>query len=496
MTGGDLLELGASALAGMVRAGRVRADTAVQASLDAARDAGALNAFTAVHSSPRAALAAATRIGGRAADTRKGARGPGGGALAGVPVAVGDDLADLALPTTAGSRILAGYVSPYEATAVARLLDAGAVIVGKTNVDEFGMGWGTEHSAYGPTRNPAAPGRTPGGAAGGAAAAVAAGVVRVAFGNDAGGAVRQAAAGCGVVGVRPTYGRVSRSGLAGHAPSLDQVGAFGRTVDDAAAALEAVGGRDPRDATSADIAVPALRPPAGPVEDGRPLKGLRVGRPREYFDDGVDPELRARVDSALALVRDLGAEVKELSLPSTRLALAAYHAVAAAEAASSLARYDGVRFGWRAAADDGDAVTAATRTAGFGAEVVRRVVLGTHLLSDADGDAHYRRAQDARARVAHDFADAFEDVDLLLTPTTPGPALPVGAAAGPSPAALRHDAFTAPASLAGLPAASVPAGRVAGSPVGVQLVARHFGEAVLLRAAAALERALGPEAHA
>jgi aspartyl-tRNA(Asn)/glutamyl-tRNA(Gln) amidotransferase subunit A len=335
------------------------------------------------------------------------------------------------------------------------------------------------------------------GAAGGAAAAVAAGIVRIALGTDTGGAVRQAAAYCGVVGVKPTYGRVSRSGLVAHAPSLDQVGVFGRTVDDAAVALETIGGRDPRDATSADLAVPRLRPDAGPVEDGRPLRGIRVGRPREYFPDTLDAAVRARVEAALSLARDLGAEVKEVALAHTHLAPPAYHAIACTEGASSLARYDGVRFGPRAAvaADGARAVYEATRRAGFGIEVQRRIVLGTYLLSDRDTDAHYRRAQHARAHVAHDFSEVFDDVELLLMPTTPAPAFVLGAAAD-SGITPRHDAFAVAANLAGLPALSLPVGRDAGLPIGVQLVARHFGEALLLRAAAALERALGPEAHA
>jgi aspartyl-tRNA(Asn)/glutamyl-tRNA(Gln) amidotransferase subunit A len=345
-------------------------------------------------------------------------------------------------------------------------------------------------------RNPVDPDRTPGGAAGGAAAAVASGAVRVAFASDVGGGLRQAAAGCGVFGLRPTYGRVSRAGLVGCAASLEQVGVVGATVDDAAAGLEAISGRDPRDATSADIAVPAMRPPAGPFEDGRPLRGVRIGRPREYFDDAIDPAIRARVEVALSLARDLGAEVEDVSLSHTALALPALAAILAAEAASGLARYDGVRFGPRAPVAGPRDLFVATRTAGFGAEAVRRIVLGTHLLADGGPDGYYRHAQDARARVALDVADVLGDVDLLILPTTPRPAPRRGAATTQSPDVLRHDACTAAFSLAGLPAASLPVGRVDGCPIGAQLVARHFGEPLLLRAAAALERALGPEAHA
>jgi aspartyl-tRNA(Asn)/glutamyl-tRNA(Gln) amidotransferase subunit A len=497
VTGDELRALGVADLVEAVHAGRVRADRAVESALDAATAtrADGVNAFTAIHSSARVALAAAGRIGGAVGEARRHARGKHGGTLAGVPIAIGDDLADLTLPTTAGSRALAGYTSPYEATAVARLLDAGAVVVGKTNMDEFGLGWGTEHSAYGATRNPRDPARTPGGAAGGAAAAVAVGVVRAALATDAVGGLRQAAAGCGVVGIRPTYGRVSRSGLVGCAASLDQVGVVARTVDDAAIILAAIAGRDPRDPTSADLEINELRPPRGPVDDGRPLKGVRVGRARECFE-AADPEVRARVETAVALARDLGAEVDDVSLDRLAIAAPAAAAIVASEAASGLARLDGVRFGARPSGAGSRAVYAGARAAGFGPEVLRRIVLGTHLLSPAESDDTLRRARDARAHVAHDLAAALADFDLLIAPTTPTPALRVGAARDATPAVLQYDALTAAPSLAGLPALSLPVGRVAGCPVGAQLVGRHFGEALVLRAAAALERALGPEAVA
>jgi aspartyl-tRNA(Asn)/glutamyl-tRNA(Gln) amidotransferase subunit A len=279
----------------------------------------------------------------------------------------------------------------------------------------------------------------------------------------------------------------------GVASSLEQVGVCARTVDDAAAVLEVVAGRDPRDATSADLEVDRLRPPGGPFEDGRPLRGVRIGRPKQYFGDDVAPAVRAAVDAAIALARDLGADVEELSLEHAERAPAAYHVIAAVEAASNLARYDGVRFGAASAPGGARAVYDAAR-GGFGPEVVRRVALGTHLLSRADGEGHYRRAQDARARVARDLADALGGVDLLATATTPAPA--PAAADAPSATAFRQDAFTVGPSLAGLPAVTIPVGRVGGVPVGMQLVGRHFGEPLLLRAAAALERALGPEARA
>ena len=498
MIGADLLALDAAELSDLVRDGRARAEPVVEASLAviARGQSAGDRIFVAAHTGARGAFAAAARIGGGVADTRKHARQRGGGPLAGLPVAVADDIADLALPTTAGSRALAGYVSPFEATAVARLLAAGAVVVGKTNMDEFGLGWSTEFSSYGAARNPAAPDRTPGGAAGGAAAAVASGAVRIALATDTAGAVRQAAAGCGVVGVRPTYGRVSRSGVVACASSLDQVGVLGRTVADAALALEVVGGRDPRDPTSADLEMPALRLPPGPVRDGRPLKGVRVGRPREYFDAIADSGIRERADAVLALARDLGADVKDVSLRHAALASPACVAITAAEVSSNLARIDGVRFGPRAGAPNARTVYETSRAEGFGPEVVRRLVLGTHLLSDPDGEQLHRRALDARAKVAHDYGRLLDDVDLLVTPTTPLPAFAVGSAAADLAAAHAYDGCTAAASLAGLPAMSIPIGRVSGCPVGAQLVGRHFGEALLFRAAAALERALGAEAHA
>jgi aspartyl-tRNA(Asn)/glutamyl-tRNA(Gln) amidotransferase subunit A len=296
-----------------------------------------------------------------------------------------------------------------------------------------------------------------------------------------------------VVAIRPTFGRVSRSGLVAVASSLDQLGVCARTVDDAAALLEVVAGRDPRDATTADLEVDRLRPPGGPFEDGRPLRGVRIGRPKQYFGDDVTPAVRAAVDAAIALARDLGAHVEDVSLEHSELALPAYHAVAAVEAASNLARYDGVRFGATSGAAGARAVYDGAR-AGFGPEVVRRVTLGTHLLSRADRAGSYRRAQEARARIARDLADALGDVDLLVTPTTPAPAPTSGDV--DADAALRQDAFTVGPSLAGLPAVTIPVGRVGGVPVGAQLVGRHFGEQLLLRAAAALERAVGPEVRA
>jgi aspartyl-tRNA(Asn)/glutamyl-tRNA(Gln) amidotransferase subunit A len=422
---------------------------------------------------------------------------PRGGVLAGLPVAVKDNIATLGLPTTCGSRLLEGYVSPFEATAVRRLREAGAVIVGKTNLDEFGMGSTTEFSAYGPTRNPVDRHRVPGGSSGGSAAAVAAGVVPVALGSETGGSVRQPAAWCGVVGVKPTYGRVSRFGLVAYASSLDHVGVFGATVADAAAGLQAIAGPDPHDATSLAADVPDL---VGAAALGRrdmaahPLAGLVVGRPREYFPDGLDPLVEERCARALTCLQELGATVREVTLPHTDLAIPAYYIIAPAEASSNLARYDGVRYGRRVPAETLAPMYERTR-AQLGPEVTRRILLGTYVLSAGYYDAYYRQAQRVRRAITADFAHVFgEGVHLLLTPTSPTTAPHLGALSDPYTMYLA-DRFTVPANLAGIPALSLPVGRVAGLPVGGQLMARHGEEATLLRAAAWLEAALGPEAH-
>ncbi len=482
----------AAELAAAVRGGRTTA-------LDLARAAQARDAELDLGPSGLNAVlwqdAAAAERAAAAADARVQAGEQNSMPLAGVPVVVKDNVATLELPTTCGSRLLEGYVSPFEATAVSRLRAAGAVVVGKTNMDEFGMGSSTEHSAYGPARNPHDVRRVPGGSSGGSAAAVAAGAVRIALGSETGGSVRQPAAFCGVVGVKPTYGRVSRYGLVAYASSLDQIGVFGRTVADAALALHAIAGRDPLDATCTDTDVPDYPRAVAPWPDERPLAGLRVGLPREYFPDSLDARLRARLDAAVARLRDLGADVRELSLPHTEYAIPAYYVIAPAEASSNLARFDGVRFGVRAPAGDVRELYERTRSGGFGPEVTRRILLGTYVLSAGYYDAYYRKAQEVRGLIARDFAEAFGRVDLLFTPTTPTPAFPLGAVSDPYEMYL-SDVFTVTANLAGVPAMSLPIGRVDGLPVGGQLIAPHFGEATMLRAAAALERALGAEAHA
>ena len=416
----------------------------------------------------------------------EGDRGP----LFGVPVLVKDNIATRSLPTTCGSRILEGYISPYEATAVARLRAAGAVVVGKTNLDEFAMGSSTEHSAFGPTRNPFDHDLVPGGSSGGSAAAVAAGVTRIALGSETGGSVRQPAAFCGVVGVKPTYGRVSRYGLVAFASSLDQIGVIGASVDDAALALEVIAGSDPLDATSASNSVPRYRD----ADQGR-LDGIVVGRPREYFPEQLDARIRIRCDDVLEHLRALGATVRDVSLPATDLAIPVYYIVAPAEASSNLARFDGVRYGLRVTGDGLRGMYEATRSRGFGPEVTRRILLGTYVLSAGYYDAYYRKAMQVRTLIARDFDRVFASgVHLLFTPTTPTGPFPFGSKSDPYEMYL-SDIFTVTANLAGVPAMSLPIGRVDGLPVGGQLLAPHFAESRMFAAAYALERALGAEAH-
>jgi aspartyl-tRNA(Asn)/glutamyl-tRNA(Gln) amidotransferase subunit A len=419
-------------------------------------------------------------------------RGESGGRLAGVPIALKDNIATLGIPTTCGSRILEGYVSPYEATAVTRLRSAGAIIVAKTNMDEFAMGSSTENSAYGPAHNPVDPSRVPGGSSGGSAACVAAGIVRTALGSETGGSVRQPASFCGVVGVKPTYGRVSRFGLVAFGSSLDQIGVFGKNVDDAARVLEVIAGADPRDSTTAAVAVDGYSDAATTTR----LDGVVIGRPAEYFPDSLDPGIRSLCGRALDALRELGAEVRDVSLPHTDLAIPVYYIVAPAEASSNLARYDGIRYGLRVPSDRGLAgLYEETRSRGFGPEVTRRILLGTYVLSAGYYDAYYKKAQAVRALIAEDFRQVFNGgVDVLFTPTAPTTAFPIGAISDPYEMYL-SDIFTATANLAGVPAMSLPIGRADALPVGGQFIAQHFGEAKMFGAAYALERALGAEAH-
>ena len=412
------------------------------------------------------------------------------GPLAGVPIAVKDNIATLELPTSCGSRILEGYHSPFEATVVRRLREAGAIVVGKTNMDEFGMGSSTEYSAYGPTRNPLDRTRVPGGSSGGSAAAVAAGIVPAALGSETGGSVRQPAAFCGIVGIKPTYGRVSRYGLVAYASSLDQVGTFGRTVDDAASLLEAVAGHDPLDSTSADR--PKERFTATHAGDDS-LEGIVIGVAEEYFPEGLDSKVRERCRAALRALEALGAELREVSLPATPHAIPTYYIIAPAEASANLARYDGVRYGVRppGAASLGELYDR-TRTL-FGPEVKRRIMLGTYVLSAGYYDAYYGRAQRVRRLIARDFDHVFgSGVDLLFTPTAPSTAFRIGERLGDPYDMYLSDTFTVAANLAGVPALSLPIGTVDGLPVGGQLIGDRFEEGTMIRVARLLERQLAP----
>jgi aspartyl-tRNA(Asn)/glutamyl-tRNA(Gln) amidotransferase subunit A len=428
-----------------------------------------------------AALAAAA-----GADARFAAGAPRG-LLDGVPLAVKDLLCTRGVRTTCGSRILDSYVPPYDATVVARLHAAGAVLLGKCNMDEFAMGSSTENSAYFTTRNPWDLERVPGGSSGGSAAAVAADLAVATLGSDTGGSIRQPAAFCGTVGLKPTYGRVSRYGLVAFASSLDQIGPFARDVRDAAAVLQVIAGADPLDSTSVDVPVPDY----GAALDGG-VEGLRLGVPREYFIEGLDPEVERLVRAAIETLRGLGAHPEPVSLPHSEYGLAAYYLIAPAEASSNLARYDGVKYGLRAPGGrDLIDMYGRTRAAGFGAEVKRRIMLGTYALSAGYYDAYYGKAQRVRTLVRRDFEQAWERVDLIVAPTTPGVAFRMGEKADPLQMYL-NDVFTIPVNLAGLPGISIPAGfTAAGLPVGLQLIGRAFDEPTLLRAAHAYEQATG-----
>jgi aspartyl-tRNA(Asn)/glutamyl-tRNA(Gln) amidotransferase subunit A len=469
-----LLDQGAAAIAAAVREGRASASQ-IFAEAEARRSAthaGADSLNAVVWPNPDAPDAAVPH-----------------GPLAGVPVAVKDNIATRTLPTSCGSKILDGWVSPYESTVMRKLREAGAVLIGKTNMDEFAMGSSTEHSAFGPSRNPLDRTRAPGGSSGGSGAAVAAGIAPIALGSETGGSVRQPASFCGVIGVKPTYGRVSRYGLVAFASSLDCVAPFGRTVDDAALALEVISGHDPLDATSANLAVPPMR--VGPGS----LNGVVIGVPREYFPASLDPAVRAHCDRALEAMKAQGATIREVSLPHTEYAIPVYYIIAPAECSANLARFDGVRYGMRVEGQGVRELYEATRVQGFGAEVTRRILLGTYALSAGYYDAYYRKAMDVRRLIAQDFERVFATgVHALFTPTAPTPAFALGAISDPYEMYM-SDIFTVTANLAGIPGMSLPIGRVNGLPVGGQILASHFDEPTMFRVAYALEEALGQEAH-
>jgi aspartyl-tRNA(Asn)/glutamyl-tRNA(Gln) amidotransferase subunit A len=414
------------------------------------------------------------------------------GPLAAMPIALKDNIVTVEQPTTCGSRILEGYVSPYNATVVERLRNAGAMIAAKANMDEFAMGSSTEHSAFGRVKHPFDPSRVPGGSSGGSAALVAAAVVPAALGSETGGSVRQPASFCGVVGVKPSYGRVSRYGLVAFGSSLDCVSVFGRTVDDAARVLSIMSGPDPLDATTVD------RPPVRIPPPRADLRGLTFGLPKEYFPSDLDPGVAAALRRTADRIRQLGATVREVSLPNSAYAVPTYYIIAPAEAAANLARYDGVRYGQRRVGPEGDirALYRATRGEGFGPEVRRRILVGTYVLSAGYYDAYYKKAQQVRALIAEDFRRVFESgVDLLLTPTTPTPAFKAGEKTEDPVSMYLADVFVCSMSLAGLPALSLPAGRSEGLPIGAQLVAPHFEEEDLLSVASLLEQSLDANAE-
>jgi aspartyl-tRNA(Asn)/glutamyl-tRNA(Gln) amidotransferase subunit A len=409
---------------------------------------------------------------------------PGKGLLASEPIVVKDNIATTTLPTSCGSRILEGYVSPYEATVVTRLRAAGGIVMAKSNMDEFAMGSSTEHSAFGPARNPIDPTRVPGGSSGGSAAAVAAGIVRIALGSETGGSVRQPAAFCGIVGVKPTYGRVSRFGLVAFASSLDQVGVFGATVGDAARGLQAIAGVDENDATTVDVPVSDY---VGAATDR--LDGMVIGVPKEAYPESLDSRVRERCDAAIDALRSAGATIRPVALPSTEYAIPVYYIIAPAECSSNLARFDGVRYGLRIVGDGLRGMYEATRSRGFGAEVTRRILLGTYVLSHGYYDAYYRKAQGVRALISAEYARTFAGgVHALFTPTTPTPAFALGAITDPYEMYL-SDIYTVTANLTGMPGMSVPIGRVGTLPVGGQVLAPHFDESTMFRIAYALERA-------
>jgi aspartyl-tRNA(Asn)/glutamyl-tRNA(Gln) amidotransferase subunit A len=407
--------------------------------------------------------------------------------LAGVPVAIKDVISTRGITSTCGSKILENYVPPYDATAVERLEAAGAVILGKTNCDEFAMGSSNENSAYGAVKNPLALDRVPGGSSGGSAAVVAAGLAVASLGTDTGGSIRQPGSFCGIPAMMGSYGRVSRYGLIAFASSLDRIGPFANQVKDVAAVMQVIAGRDPNDSTSTTAPVPDYR-----AEIEKPVKGLRLGIPKDYFAEGMDSGVREKIEAGIEIFKRLGCELVDIRMPHTDYAIAAYYIIATAEASSNLARYDGVRYGLRVDGDSLISMYRKTRGAGFGAEVKRRIVLGTYVLSAGYYDAYYLKGQKVRALIAQDFRDAFTKVDAILTPTSPVPPFKLGERTADPLQMYLADIYTVTGSLAGVPGISVPCGKIGGKlPVGLQIFGRAFGEARVLQLAHAFERAGG-----
>ena len=438
-----------------------------------------LNAYLTL--SPERAYAQADRIDSSVA------RGENLPPLAGVPMAIKDVISTRGVRTTCASKILENYVPAYDATAVERLERAGAVLLGKTNCDEFAMGGSNENSAYGPVHNPVAPDRVPGGSSGGSAAAVAAGLAVAALGTDTGGSIRQPGSFCGIPGLMPTYGRVSRYGLVAFASSLDKIGPLAGNVADAAAVISAIAGHDENDSTSAPVDVPDYA-----SESQKSIQGLRIGIPEDYFAEGIDPEVKEKVQSGIALLERLGCKRIPLHMPHTDYAIAAYYIIATAEASSNLARYDGVRYGLRVPGVTLAEMYRNTREGGFGAEVKRRIMLGTYVLSSGYYDAYYLRAQSVRTLIARDFADAFKKADVIVTPTAPTAAFGLGEKTADPLQMYLADIYTVTGSLAGVPGISVPCGKnKAGLPIGMQIFGPHFAEGRVLQVGRAFEEAGG-----
>jgi aspartyl-tRNA(Asn)/glutamyl-tRNA(Gln) amidotransferase subunit A len=474
----NFLETGIEGLRAVISHKEATARIVVESSVDAAEKLNeTLNAFLQID------RAGALR---RAEELDKQQPDASTQTLAGIPIAIKDNICVRGLQTSCGSRILGPYHAPYNATAIERLDAAGAVIVGKTNCDEFAMGSSNENSAFGPVRNPWDTERVPGGSSGGSAAAVAAGIVPVALGSETGGSVRQPASLCGIVGLKPTYGRISRYGLVAFGSSLDQIGIFGRNARDIGTVLGVISGRDQHDATTADVPVPDYR-----AEIARGIEGARIGVPRELFGEGLDSEVRASVERAIEAYRELGAEIVDVELPHAKYCIAVYYIIATAEASSNLARYDGVRYGFRAEeSSELRAMYRRTRDEGFGAEVKRRIMLGTYVLSSGYYDAYYRKAQQVRTLIGQDFLRAFEKCDAIATPTTPTTAFLIGEKTDDPLSMYLNDIYTCTANLAGIPGISLPCGLSgAGLPIGFQLMGPHWSEPVLLRLSNAYEQA-------
>ena len=473
----NLTDLSISAASEQLAKGESTSEQLVQACLDQAETYSSLNAFT--HLAPEIALESA-----RASDQRR-ARKETLGPLDGIPFALKDILITKDMPTSAGSNILKGWRSPYDGTVVQRLRLAGAVLVGKTNQDEFAMGSSNEHSCFGPCQNPWDPSRVPGGSSGGSAVAVAAGMALGSLGTDTGGSIRQPASFCGIYGLKPTYGRVSRSGVVAFASSLDQVGPFGRSALDIAMTMNAIGGFDAHDSTSMNRPNPDY---TTHLEQG--IEGLRIGLPEQYFETSIEPEVEDTVRKAIRMLEDAGAEIVPVSLPHTKHALSTYYILCMAESSSNLARYDGVRYGHRADNNDLRGMYVQSRFEGFGSEVKRRIILGTYVLSEGYRDAYYERAQRVRTLIRRDFEDAFCNVDLMASPVSPTIAFKKGSKLKDPLAMYAADVFTLSINLAGIPGLSVPVGFSKNKlPIGLQLMGSWFDEPRLLRVARTLEKA-------